>query len=133
MPALANITVKKNDGTTDITYTGVVPSSGDGTPAVWRSATVGTAPAHQPELRVSAREGGNGKNRVVRVTYQYPQIATNSTTGVTTVIEKAALSVELTVPKNMAQTVIDEFASQGANLLASALLKDVAKSGYAPS
>ncbi|DAD50928.1 coat protein [ssRNA phage SRR6049586_1] len=33
MPAIANITVKKNDDTTDIVWTAVQPSSGDGTPA----------------------------------------------------------------------------------------------------
>jgi hypothetical protein len=55
MPSQANIVVKKNDGTTDITYTAVQPSSGDGVQAIWKSQTVGTAPVHQPELRCSTR------------------------------------------------------------------------------
>lgn len=133
MPNMANITVKKNDGTTDITYTGVVPSAGDGSAAVWKSQTVGTAIAHQPEARMASRDGAKGARRQVRVTYQYPQIATNTTTGVTSVIDRLSFDGNWTVPKGMAQTDINEAASQIANLIASVLFKDSVKSGYAPS
>lgn len=133
MPQMANIVVKKNDGTTDVTYTGVVPSSGDQTSAVWKSQAVGTAPAHQPELRLSSREGGKGARRVLRATFKYPQISTNTTTGVTSVIDTASADADFSFPKGMDQASIDEFAAQFANLLASALLKASVQSGYAPS
>lgn len=130
MPAIANITVKKNDGTTDIIYTGVSPSSGDGVPAVWKSQTVGSAQAHQPELRLLSRDGGKGSKRAMRATYVYPQIATNSTTGITSVIDKAAADINWSVPKSMAQADVNEFASQLANLIVSALVKQCVKDGY---
>jgi hypothetical protein len=124
MPNLAAITIKKHDGTTDITYTGKQPSAGDGAPAVWRSDTVGSAISHQPELRLTAREGGKGSKRALRGTYVYPQISTNSTTGVTSVIDKAMASVDVTFPKGMASVDVQEFAFQFTNLLASALVKE---------
>jgi len=50
MPTMGNIVVKKADGTTDITYSSVVPSAGDTSPAIWQSQTVGSAPLHYPQL-----------------------------------------------------------------------------------
>lgn len=132
MATAINITVKKNDGTTDIVYTSISPSSGDNTPAVWRSQTVGSAVSHQPELRVSA--GNTGKNaRRVRGTFMYPQISTNTTTGVTSVVNKAFGSFEALEPRDMSSADINEFASQFANLVASALMKQCLKEGVSAS
>lgn len=39
MPTMANITVKKFDGTTDIVFDALSGSGGDGSPAVWRQDT----------------------------------------------------------------------------------------------
>lgn len=133
MPQMANITVKKNDGTTDITYTAMTPSGGDGVPAVWRATSVGSASAHHPELRLVSKEQSRGSKRHVRATYVYPETATNSTTGVTSVVDRAIGSADFTLPKGMAQVAINEFAAQFANLLASALAKDSVKSGFAPN
>lgn len=35
MPQMANITVKKADGTTDVVYTALTPAGGDNSPARW--------------------------------------------------------------------------------------------------
>jgi hypothetical protein len=133
MPAIADITVKRNDTTTNIVYAAQTPSSGDGTPAVWKSTTVGTAQAHQPELRLSSREADGGAARELRGTYQYPQIATNTTTTVTDVVNRASASVTWKFPKGMAQADANEFASQFANLVASSLILSCVKSGYSAS
>lgn len=129
MAALANIVVKKNDNTTDITYTGVNPSSGDGTPAIWKSASVGSALAHQPELRLSAKPAAKGANRALRATYSYPQIAMNSTTGVTSIVNRAFASADFNFPTEMTQADVNEFAAQFVNLLASSLVKSCVQSG----
>lgn len=132
MATATNITVKKNDGTTDVVYTSISPSPGDNSPAVWRSQSIGSAVAHQPELRVAA--GNTGKNaRRVRGTYMYPQIATNTTTGLTTVVDKAFGSFEVVEPRSMTAADINEFASQFANLVASALIKQCLKEGSSAS
>lgn len=130
MPAIAAITVKKNDGTTDIVYTGVIPASGDGSAAVWKSQTVGTASAHQPELRLTSREAEKGSKRALRATYVYPEIATNSTTGITSVVGLAMGSADWLVPKSMKAADVNEIASQFANLLVAALIKQCVKDGY---
>lgn len=133
MPAIANIVVKKNDGTTDITYTGVQPSSGDNSPAIWKSSTIGNAPAHQPEVRLSARDGQKGATRELRLTAKYPQISTNTTTGVTSVVGTATAAVTWVIPKTMATSDINEFASQIANVVAAQLIKDCVKTTYSAS
>nr|URG15279.1 MAG: coat protein [Leviviridae sp.] len=133
MPTIANLTIKKNDGTTDIVWTGIQPSSGDGTPATWKSQTVGSASAHQPEFRLSARDASKGASRVIRSTFRYPQIATNTTTGVTSVVSTAFGSTEFSFPKGMSSADINEAVSQLFNLLTTSLLKDCHKQGYAAS
>lgn len=133
MPSMADLTVKKNDGTTDITYAGQAPSSGDGSPAVWKATTVGTAASHQPELRLLSREANNGSKRALRSTFVYPQIATNSTTSITSVVNRAMASTDWTVPKDMTDSDVNEFVSQYANLLSAALIKACVKARYAAS
>lgn len=130
MAALANYTLKKNDGTTDILWTGIQPSSGDGTPAIWKSQTVGNAPAHQPEMRLFGREGNNGGSRVLRLTAFYPSLSTNSTTGLTTAYTRNRFVGEWTLDKNSPQTDIDEFVSQLAYMLNGTGFKAYIKSGY---
>lgn len=133
MPSITDITVKKDNGTTDIVYTAVSPSSGDGTPAVWKSQTVGTAPAHQPEFRLMAKDASRGLKRTLRSTYVYPQIATDSTTGLTSVVERASFAGDWSIPKGMSAADINEAVSQYANLIAAALIKACCKSGYSAS
>lgn len=130
MPQAADITIKKNDGTTDVVYKSKSPSSGDGTPAVWKNETVGTAPAHYPEFRLSAREASKGAKRAMRATFQWPQIATNTTTGLTSVVDRSMADVNWTQSKNMNVTDINEFVSQFANLLKAALIIQCVQSGY---
>jgi hypothetical protein len=133
MPNLANITIKKSNGTTDIVYSGKIPSSGDGAPAVWRSETVGSAMSHQPELRLAAREAGKGSKRAIRATYVYPQIATNTTTGVTSVIDRAFGSLDFTLPKGMPTADALEAAHQFLNLASAALIKQCVAEGTSAS
>lgn len=130
MPSLANITVKKADGTTDITYTGVVPSSGDSTPAIWKSQTVGSAQAHQPELRLVARDSADKKKRILRMTFLYPSIQTDSTTGRTTVVNRAFATCDFTFDTDMPQTDVNEAVAQFFNLGDSSLIVDCVKVGY---
>lgn len=132
MPNQVAITVKKNDGTTDITYTNMQPSSGDGVQAVWKSTSVGTASVHQPELRCSARALQGGK-REVRWTYVYPEIATNTTTGLTSVSYRELFNATFTQDTASASATVNEAAAQFSNLLASAHAKAINQGGYGPT
>lgn len=129
MPNLANITVKKNDGTTDIVYTGLQPSAGDGSPAIWRQ-TAQPYPSCQPELRLIAKPAKGKMGRSVRGTFVYPQAMVNSTTGVTSVLTTAFGDFNFILDKNMSQVEINEAATQFANLIASALIKSCLATGF---
>lgn len=133
MPSMANITVKKNDGTTDIVWTGVCPSSGDGVPAIWRSETVGSAPMHYPTLEVRSRFNGQKTARRVDSNFVYPQIATDTTTSLVSVVNRATFQSSAAIPMGMPAADIAEAVSQYANLLTAALIKDTHKSGFAPT
>lgn len=125
MPIIAPITVKKTDNLTDIVYSAVNPAGGTDAPAIFRSLTVGTAIAHRPELRVHVKNAG-AKDRVV-ATFRYPQIATNTTTGVTSVVGNVDGRFELTADRGTDQVVVNEAAAQFAHLLASPLIKQTAQ------
>lgn len=129
MPNLANITVKKSDEETDITYTGLQPSSGDGSPAIWRQTDV-AYPSCQPEFRVIAKPAKGKMGRSVRGTFVYPQAMTDSTTGITSVHTTAYGDFTFVLDKNMSQTNLDEAAAQFANLVASALVKSCMRAGF---
>lgn len=133
MPQIANLTIKKNDGTTDITYTGVVPSSGEKSPAIWRSLTVGTAAAHQPEFRMTSRANGTSTGRRFDVHAQYPTLVTSPADGRISVADRVVFDLSVLVPLNMATTDVNEAVSQLCNLLSTSLVKDSFKTGFAPT
>lgn len=132
MPQMANITVKKNDGTTDVVYTQTAPSAGDKSPAVWRNNAVGTAPAFRPELRVSSQFNGTKTARRVEGSYMFPSIATGSD-GKISVVDRCLLSFSAVVPQGMLDSDINEAAAQGLNLFASVLIKQSVQSGFSPT
>lgn len=124
MPNLANITVKKADGSTDITWTGVQPSSGDTVPAVWRSNSVGTALAHRPYMNVSVRNNANKTLRRVTVEGFFPETAEGAD-GITRVINTAPMRAEIGIPNGMSDVAVTEAVHQLMNLLASTLMKSM--------
>jgi hypothetical protein len=131
MPALANVTVKKSDGTTDITYTGLTPSSGDKTPAVFRVQSVGTSVRERPEVRVSTYDSPDGNRRVVKENYVYPVV--KEINGVNTVVDYITKSVETKYPKQAIDDDVKEAAYQSANVAAGTLFKSVHETGFAPT
>lgn len=132
MPNMAPIVVKKNDGTTDVTYTDVVPSAGDKTSAIWKCLTIGTASAHRPELKMSSRENGTGTARRVEMQFAYPVLATDAQ-GKLNVVDRLPINISVLVPKGMPDADVNEGVSQCFNLVNSALIKSAVKSGYAPT
>lgn len=132
MPNIANITVKKNDGTTDIIWSYVQPASGDSSPAVWRSQTVGSAIGHQPSYVMKARNNGPRTARRVEGEVVYPTLVTGSD-GRINVADKFILQVNGVIPLGMPSADLNEAVSQSLNLLAATLTKDSFKTGFAPS
>lgn len=132
MPTMADITVKKNDGTTNIVYTVVSASGGDKSPAVWRSNSVGTAAGQRPEFRITSRPNGDGTARRVEGSYSYPSLTTG-TDGKINVASRFNLTFSGIVPAAMLDADLNEGVSQGLNLIDSALIVSSFKAGFAPT
>jgi len=126
MSTIANITVKKNDGTTDIVYTALEGRSGDN-PARWKAPALGATPMTQPELRVGSKAMGNTSKTKVIATFVLPYSVVNSTTGVTSVADREIFRFEYTGSNAIPSAVRDEAVSQGVNLLASTAVKTMLK------
>lgn len=133
MPQMANITVKKADGTTDVIYVNQAPASGDSTPARWRVDAIGTVPANRPVFTIMSKSASNGSTRVVSGKLVLPEIYTDTTTNLVSIRSSVSLSFEGRVPQLLSDTTIAEAAAQFANLLKSTLIQDSIKTGYAPS
>lgn len=131
MSTLANITIKKNDGTTDVVYTAITGAAGDNTPAVFRNDTVGTTLAERPTLLVSSKSNGPKTGRRVSCDFSWP-ITSQDAGGNKLVTGRMTGTCSILVPQNQDLAVINEQASQFANLIGSALVKATFKDGYAP-
>jgi len=131
MPAMANITVKKADNTTNVDYVVATPSAGDKSPAVWKNQTVGTVNAARPTFTIVASDNGTGKSRRIRSTFFWPKTRVDALSNVVVQGGASSESSHL-VPQDMTPAEISEYVAQYANLLASALVKSVLTEGYAP-
>lgn len=128
MPQMANITVKKADGTTDIVYTAMSPSAGDKTPAIWRSNTVGTSVAQRPEFKATSAQL-NGNKRQLKTNFVYPIVDPISDKVIDYV------TVVMDVKSSLAGKDADvrEAVFQALHLNSSALVKQSAADGFAPT
>lgn len=135
MPAMADITVKKNDGTTDIVYNALTGAGGDGTPAAWRQDTGASATLPvglRALLKLKSLWNGPKTARKLHASYERPYAVQDTTTTRWSAASRGVMELNITVPQDMPSAEIDEFVSQGLNAFASALFKSSAKSGYAP-
>jgi len=136
MPAMADITVKKYDGTTDIVYNQQQGSGGDTSPAVWRQDT-GVAAGLPVGLRFLFKmfQAWNGPKtaRVLRFQYRAPYAVQDSTTTLYSSKDSVAIDVTVTIPQNCPATHIQEATYQAMNLCAANLVKQSLAAGYAPN
>jgi hypothetical protein len=134
MAAQTDITVKMNDGATNITYTKLTPSGADGQAAQWRSESVGGVAGQRPAVSLLSKWNGPKTVRRLEGEVTYPQVATDSTTGLTQIVNTVKLQLIAHIPVGTPQAVIDEAVSQGLNIFADAnSFKVACKSGYAPT
>lgn len=130
MPTMADITIKKNDGTTDVTYAAVVASGGDKSPAVWRHSTATGTPGQRPELRISSRANGDQTARRVDGQFTYPSVYTDTSTSTTKVGSRANFTFSSVIPGDMPDVDAEEFGAQIGNLIAAALVEAILTTGY---
>jgi hypothetical protein len=133
MPSAANITVKKNDGTTDIVWSLVNPAGADGQAATWRSDTIVAPMAGRPTMTFKSRNNGRGNARRCDLEVVFPQVYTETTTSLVKTANKAIATLSFLVPMGMDTTQLNEAVAQAMNLFASSLIKQSVQSGYAPN
>lgn len=136
MPSMASITVKKNDGTTDIVFDALSAAAGDGSPAVWRQDTGNTAglPVGLRSLfKLWTQWNGPKTARQMRFNLVFPYAVQDSTTTLYAAKDRVVFEGIVTVPQAIPATNINEAIAQGLNLLASSLVKSSGQSGYSPT
>lgn len=131
MPTLANITIKKADGTTDVVYTAIAGAAGDNTPAMFRNETIGTTLAERPSLLIRSLSNGPKTARRVNVDFSWP-LTSQDAGGNKIVSGRMTGTASVLIPQNQDVAVINEQATQFSNLMGSLLVKASFKDGFAP-
>jgi len=133
---MANMTVKKFDGTTDIVFDALSPSAGDNVPAVWRQDTgnaAGLPVGLRSMVRMTTKDNGPKTARQVKLTFDFPYAVQDSTTTLYSAKDRVHGEVMFTVPVAIPATWINEAIAQAFNLIDHALIHSSAQAGYAPT
>lgn len=133
MASIANITVKKADGTTDVVYVAATPSAGDKSPAVWTLDAFSGIQGFRPQFSMLTQNNGANSTRQVKIGYGYPSLYTDSTTGLQKLNGKLGFDGVFFMPKTLTTTEWKEAWAQLGNLLCSTLVRTSVESGYAPT
>lgn len=133
MPQMANITVKKADGTTDVTFNALNPSAGDRTKALWRVEAIGTIAGNRPTLEIQSKGSVNGQFRIVEGKLTYPETVTDASTGITSVRTRDLLSFTSTIDSNGSDLTHMEMAAIAGNVIKSDLVQSILITGFAPN
>lgn len=134
MPSMADLTVKKNDGTTDIVFNALSASAGDTVPAQWRQDTGNTAPTGlRPIVKMVAQDNGPRTARRVRVSGSFPFTYVDTPTSLVKSNDKCVFEFTAVLPGAIPQSALDEGISQFINVLGAALVRASVKSGFGPT
>lgn len=131
MPTLSNITVKKYDNTTDVTYVAVAAASADGVPAEYQNQTGFAIPAIRPTLSVSTRSNAKKTARRAVVAYKWP-LSYVDPNGRTVINGSVNGEFSMVIPQDVDPLIVREAHQQFAKLIASSALKEVLDTGMAP-
>lgn len=136
MPTMANITVKKYDGSTDIVYDALSSSGGDGSPAVWRQdtgAAAGLPVGLRKLFKLWTMWNGPKTARQMKFNFVAPYAVQDSTTTLYSAKDRVVFDGVINIPQGIPASEINEAIYQGLNLMAATLVKQTGASGYAPT
>lgn len=111
MPTMADMTVKKNDGTTDIVWNNNGPGGGDGVPAIWRPNSIGTSVAKRPAMRFWTQASSQAI-RICRLTTTFPIV--DAVSGL--IVGYITTSEEVKIPIIAPDADVNEAIAQSGNL-----------------
>lgn len=129
MAAIANITIKKNDGTTDRVLTALLGSAGDGLPAKWRAEDTTLPVGWRTNASHISKDNGRQNARTHDVRFRFPVVRLIN--GVDTLVGTIPFQMVGTCGDQFTQAEIDEAVSQAGNFFVSAAIRAAIKSGYA--
>lgn len=125
MPALADITIKKADAVTNVTFNAVAPSAGDGFPAIWRSNAASSIMGHRPVLKILLKDNASKNGRVFQGSVEFPHTSTHPTSGAVIQYAKTPIRFEGTLPGNVPLAEVREAVHQAGNLFVAALVRQI--------
>lgn len=128
MPQMSNIV----SATPAFTLISLVPSSGDTTPARWRIEGA-PSPLGMPKLSIGSRYNGQKTARRVELQFEQPYYVVNAQSGQLQLLHKVPFAVSAVLPDGVPTLEINECVDRFAAIVNSALVKEVFKSGYAPT
>lgn len=131
MANIANITVKKADGTTDVTFAAVAGSSTDGSPATWVEPTSATIRGFRRTLTFKSRLNGTKQARRVEVRAMHPIV--RIVAGVETVVGPIPVDLTLPVPEWATDAEVAEAVDQSLNLFSTLHIRSHMKAGLSPT
>lgn len=132
MPTLSNITVKKYDGTTDVTYVGVASASADGVAAEYQLQAGFPVPATRPTFKITSRNNGKGTSRRVTGSFKWPLTYTEAATGRLIISGSVPGEFSIVLPQDVDPLIVREAHQQFAKLIASLAMKETMDTGSAP-
>ena len=132
MPNMANITVKKADGTTLVVFNAASPSAGDLSPAVWRQNAASGIIGHRPKVTLVVRDNAAKTGRVFQSAGSFP-ITHTDTNGKVTLLATVPLRFEGTLPAGVTDSQLEEAVIQYGNVVCSDLFRAALKEQYAPT
>lgn len=131
MAAIANITIKKADNTTDVVYTALTGAPGDGVPAKWRNEDISLPIGQRANVTVLTKPNGKSDARIVQVRVRRPVVRTVN--GAPVLIGTIPFEINATLGEQYTQAEIDEAVAQALNFAAVIAIRDAFRTGYAPT
>lgn len=127
---MADITIKKADGVTNVVYSQLTASAGDRSPAVWRNNTSAALRGNRATFTMESHPNGPGTARRVTCKHSYP---------ITRIVDAreeivATIPTEFTsvLPQGLSDSEISEAIEQAVNMFAATLIRQSIALGYAP-
>lgn len=130
MPNMANITVKSK-ANTDVVYVAKVSSAGDKSPARWSADALSPIVGFRPVFEAATRDNGDKSGRRLDLSYKFP--VTRTQDGITSQTSVVPMSASVLLPTTVDGAIPDDAFVQFGNLMVSALIREVAATGYAPT
>lgn len=131
MATVADIIVKKADGTTNITYTAIAGSAGDKSPAVYRSETSATMRSNRDVVTLTCQD--NGPKTARRTSAKAVMPVARVVNTVETVTDKVIGDISILVPNALTDAEINEKVEQLLNMFACPVFRAAFKAGLAPN